>query len=305
MSRFLVTGGNGFIGRNLAAYLKRQPDQDSVSTIGREFDLRDASRAGAAFKDSGAFDYIIHLADVQGDARWSAQNAATQFMANARITLNVLEAWYAWQPQAHLICLSSLWAYPESVVEARESDYWNGRMHKPTEHYGINKKILGIGMESFKRQHGLKGTSLVLGSVYGPGDSTTHVIPSLLKRMQDNPTLLEIWGDGTSTRDFIFIEDQIKGILQHRDYDGELLNIGTGTSYSIRQVVETLARLMDYKGKIVYDASKGGAVVDRRINVDLACQTTGWPENFKLHTLEEGLIKTVNAFKNSNSTLIK
>jgi len=304
MSRFLVTGGKGFIGRNLAAYLNRQPDQHSVVVIGREFDLRETARAAAAFKDSGTFDYIVHLADVQGDARWSAQNAATQFMANVRITLNVLEAWQVWQPQARLISLSSLWAFPESVVEAHESDYWNGRMHKPTEHYGINKKILGVGMEAFKRQHGLKGTSLVLGSVYGPGDSTTHVIPSILKRMQENPNLLEIWGDGTATRDFIFIEDQINGILQHRDYDGELLNIGTGTSYSIRQVVEILARLMDYKGKIVYDASKGGAVVNRSINVDLARKTTGWPENFKLHTLEEGLIKTVNAFKTSNSTLI-
>ena len=132
MSRFLVTGGKGFIGRNLAAYLNRQPDQHTVTVIGREFDLRDATRAAAAFKDSGTFDYIIHLADVQGDARWSAQNAATQFMANARITLNVLEAWHACQPQARLICLSSLWAYPESVIDAKESDYWNGRMHQPT-----------------------------------------------------------------------------------------------------------------------------------------------------------------------------
>jgi nucleoside-diphosphate-sugar epimerase len=123
--------------------------------------------------------------------------------------------------------------------------------------------------------------------------------------MQENPTRLEIWGDGTQTRDFIFIEDQIKGILQHRDYDGELLNIGSGTSYSIRQVVDILARLMDYKGEIVYDASKGGAVVHRRINVDLATQTTGWPGKFKLHTLEEGLIKTVSAFKIPDSTLIK
>ena len=155
-------------------------------------------------------------------------------------------------------------------------------------------------MEAFKRQHALKGTSLVLGSVYGPEDLTTHVIPSILKRMQENPNFLEIWGDGTQTRDFIYVDDQVQGIFQHLDYNGDLLNISSGKSHSIREVVEILAKLMDYKGKIVFDASKGAGVVNRRINTNLARQTTGWPDNFKLQTLEEGLLKTVNAFKKSN-----
>jgi len=300
MSRFLVTGGKGFIGKHLTRFLQTRFDSGLVHSVGREFDLREAARVRELFQGFGAFDYIIHLADVQGDARWSAQHAAEQFLANAKISMNVLEAWQLWQAQARLICLSSLWAYPEAVVDAEEKDYWNGRMHRPTEHYGLNKKFLGVGLEACKRQHGLKGAALVLGSVYGPEDSTTHVIPSLLARMRQNPDLLEIWGDGSDTRDFIYIEDQIQGIFRHLDYNGELLNISSGQACSIRQVVDTLARLMNYKGKIVFDASKATGAASRRININLARQTTGWPDNFKLHTLEEGLQKTVNSFNKSN-----
>ncbi len=196
MSRFLVTGGKGFIGKHLTRFLAEKFGAGTVTSVGREFDLREPARVKDLFHGASQFDCIIHLADVQGDARWSAQNAATQFVANARISLNVLDAWQQWQSKARLICLSSLWAYPDAVVEARESEYWNGRMHKPTEHYGLNKKFLGVGLEACKRQHGMKGTSLVLGSVYGPEDSTTHVIPSLMARMRKDPNLLEIWATG-------------------------------------------------------------------------------------------------------------
>lgn len=300
MSRFLVTGGKGFIGKHLTRFLQKQFSAGDVVSVGREFDLTNPAGAAALFEEEDAFDYIFHLADVQGNAKWAAENAATQFFANAKISLNVLNAWQQFQRQARLICFSTLWAYPEAVVDAAESDYWNGRLHKPTEHYGLNKKFLGVGLEACKRQFGMKGTSLVLGSVYGPEDLTTHVIPSIMTRMRQNPSLLEIWGDGTETRDFIYIDDQIRGIFEHRDFNGELLNIGTGKSCQIREVVETLARLMNYKGKIVFDASKATGAAIRRINIKLAGQTTGWPGNGRLHSLEEGLQKTVEAFNKSN-----
>lgn len=293
MSRFLVTGGKGFLGKHFTRRALSQWGEKNVLSVGREFDLRDSAQAATLFRDHGHFDYVMHFADVAGNAQWSSQNAATQYFANARISLNVLEAWHRWQPNARLVCFSSLWAYPEAVTFATEADYWSGRLHQPTEHYGLNKKFLGIGLGACKRQHGLRGTSLVLGSVYGPEDLTTHVIPSLLARMRQNADRLEIWGDGSETRDFIFVDDQIEGICRHLDYEGDLLNIGSGRSHSIREVVESLVRLTDYRGEVVYDASKGAGATSRRINVALATQATGWPGNYRLHTLEEGLRKTL------------
>jgi GDP-L-fucose synthase len=300
MSQFLVTGGKGFIGKHLTRVLRDRFGADQVTSVGREFDLREPARVKELFQGAGRVDYIVHLADVAGDARWAAQNAATQFFANAKISLNVLEAWQLWQAQARLVCFSSLWAYPESVSCASEADYWNGRMHRPTEHYGLNKKFFGVGLEACKRQNGLKGTTLVLGSVYGPEDATTHVIPSLLSRMRQCPDRLEIWGDGTETRDFIYVDDQMEGIIRHLDYEGELLNVSSGRASSIREVVETLARLTGYQGKIIFDKSKATGAGSRRINVELARQVGGWPGNFKLHTLEEGLQKTINSFNRSH-----
>src|SRR5207248_11491754 len=113
-----------------------------------------------------------------------------------------------------------------------------------------------------------KGTSLVLGSVYGPADRTTHVIPSLLRRMVENPDRLEIWGDGHDARDFIYIDDQVQGIIRHLDYDGDLLNIGSGRSHTIREAVAVLARLMDYRGEVIFNASKSTGSGDRRMKVD-------------------------------------
>jgi GDP-L-fucose synthase len=293
MSRFLITGGKGFVGKHFSQRAIELWGAGNVTSVGREHDLRDPVQAGKLFQKHGSFDYILHFADVAGNAQWSAQHAAEQFCANAHISVNVLDAWRRLQPQARLICFSSIWAYPEATTLATESEYWDGRLHQPTEHYGVHKKFLGVGLEACKRQYGLKGTSLVLGSVYGPEDLTSHVIPSLLTRMRQNPNRLEIWGDGSETRDFIYVDDQIEGILRHLDYNGQLLNIGSGRSYSIREVVETLTRLTGYRGDIIYDKAMATGAASRRVNVELATKLTGWPNNFSLHTLEEGLRKTI------------
>jgi nucleoside-diphosphate-sugar epimerase len=292
VKRSLVTGANGFIGRRLVAYLRAKNPGAEILAPAREHDLRERAACERVFREAGELDYVFHLADVSGNARWAAANAATQFFANAAISLNVLEALASHQRQARFVGFSSLWAYPAALRLAREADYWSGPMPEAIQHYGTAKKLLGSGLRACKQQWGVKGTMLVLGSVYGPGDRSDHVIPSLIERMKANPEVLEVWGSGAQVRDFIHVDDQIQAIDLHKDFDGELLNISAGQPRAIREVVQTLVRLLSYRGRVVYSAA-GREEDDRRMDMSLARSLTGWPERYRPRTLEEGLAATL------------
>lgn len=291
--KILVTGGHGFVGRHLTEFLRQVEPGVEILSIGRDYDLTDPLATKELMTHRGKFSYIYHLADVSGNARWSEANSADQFFSNAKISLNVLEAAAKCQPQARVIGLSSLWAYPEGVKIAREDQYWDGPLHPPTQHYGANKKFFLSGLRACKQQFKTLGTNLVLGSVYGPGDHSDHVIPSLIGRMRRNPDLLEIWGDGTQVRDFVFVKDQVRAIHLHRDFDGDLLNISSGVTYSIRDVVDCLTRLLSYRGRIVYLGPESRITDSRRIDVSLATKLTGWPNDHRLMSLEDGLKATL------------
>lgn len=293
MKRYLVTGARGFVGSHLAAYLRAQNPKVDVLAVGREVDLRDPAAVDRLMREAGRLDYIFHLADVSGNARWAAENAGTQFFGNARMALNVLESVSRHQQQARLVGFSSVWAYPAALEVARESDYWSGPLPEGIEHYGVTKKLLGSGLAACKRQFGVHGTILVLGSVYGPGDRSDHVIPSLIRRMREDPETLEVWGSGEQVRDFIYIEDQVRGIDLHKDFEGDLLNVSGGNAYSIRRVVEVLCRLLRYTGKVIFRMEEGGKPDIRTMDMSAAERATGWPGNFRLRSLEEGLELTL------------
>ncbi len=252
MKRVLVTGASGFIGRHLVRRMRSAGTHDVV-VVPKGLDLRDRDAARRTLAGAGKLQYVVHAADVGGDAEWAASHAGTQLLANSLMALHMLEAWREFQPQARFVGLGSLWAYPEEIVEIGEEAYWSGRMHQPTEHYGLGKKLL-------------------------------------------------VWGDGTEIRDFVYIDDQIAGILRHLDYDGELLNVTTGVYHSIRELVSALVRVMDYRGEIVYSAVKGLGVASRRMSVMKAASVTGWPGDYRLHALEEGLRMTVEATEESDDT---
>ena len=113
--------------------------------------------------------------------------------------------------------------------------------------------------------------------------------------MREDPNVLRIRGDASETRDFVYIDDQIQGILRHLSYDGELLNVTTGQSHSVREVIEMLVTLTGYRGRVAYSPSEGAGTAARHVCVDAARAASGWPECATLHSLEEGLRKTVEA----------
>ena len=292
MTRSLITGADGFIGRHLSNFIRTQHPTADLILAGRQWDLTAPDACARLLEESGAVDYVFHLADVSGNARWAANHSADQFFANAKISLNILEAVRRHQPNARFVGVSSLWAYPAAVTQAREDNYWDGPLERTTQQYGVVKKFLGSGLHACKQQDGMKGTMLVLGSVYGPGDHSDHVIPTLIQRMAAHPEVLEVWGDGSETRDFVYVEDQVRGIYLHKDFDGDLLNISSGASYSIREVVETLVRLLGYSGRVTYSGALARSMGARRLVVDRARQETGWT-TAALRSLEDGLRLTL------------
>ena len=293
MTRYLITGASGFVGSAMKHFLVQEEADAEVIAIGREQNLADPAVCKEVFSCCGKLDYIFHFADVNGNAEWSRQHAADQYFSNMKITLNVLENVIRYQHQARFVGFSSLWAYPDRSTNFSEAEYWMGALPTTIQQYGMSKKMLGSGLAACGRQHGLRGTMLVLGSIYGPGDHSDHLVPSLIAKMKRNPHELLVWGDGSQVRDFIFLEDQLRGIYLHKDFEGELLNIAGGQPASVHEVVAHLQKLMNYRGEIIYSGAENGLADDRRLDMSAATRYSGWPGSFRLKSLREGLKITI------------
>ena len=302
--KFLVTGGTGFFGKNFVRYVRERGG--IVDYFGSEYDLSDESKAIEAFKNFNLeYDYIIHAAVLQGAGDWPLYHKAEQFDINCRIHSNTLKCWKEYQPQAKFIGLGSSCSYPGTIVELREDDYWNGRMHESVDVYGLTKKVMNTGIEAYKDQYNLNGTTVVFATLYGPHDSfdreKSHVVSALVRKFvegeENNSDEVEVWGDGTQTRELIYIDDQIKGLLSVLNYDGELINIGTGVTVTIRELAETIKKMSGYSGNIFYNINRFVGVKHKVLNVDMAREKYGWTDTIKVDSLKNNLKKTIDWFR--------
>jgi len=293
--RIIVTGSDGFIGKHLVSYLIAAYPSADVITFGRDVNLEDPGVCSLAFENIPQADYVFHLADKSGSSDWSQANSGMQFFTNSSITINVLRSVSSSQRSARFVGVSSLWAYPSTVQIAREDSYWNGPLFEATQHYGFNKKLISVGLQACKQEYGLDGTMLVLCSAYGPGDKSDHIIPTLIRKMKAGADSIKLSSNGLELRDFAYVSDLAKAICLHRDYPGKLLNIGSGRHYTIRSVVDTLTRLLDYPGKIEY--SESVTTGDRILDLALAREFSGWPDDYNLYDLEEGLLMTIKSLE--------
>tara|TARA_B100000780_G_scaffold180313_1_gene126434 strand:+ start:115 stop:1014 length:900 start_codon:yes stop_codon:yes gene_type:complete len=292
--KILITGGSGYLGKNLFNYLKKKKTKFKTISIPRSIDLTLEKKVNNYFMKSGKLNYIFHFAEVSGNKAWSKKNSFQQTLMNLRINVNIISAWKKYQPNAKFIFVSSVWSYPLGDPFLKEKDYWKGELNPETIHFAYNKRIATILLESAKNNFKLKATTLILGTVYGPGDLSDHFIPTIIRRMKKEKETLQVYGTGLESRDFIYIDDQIKGIFMHKDQNEEIINIGTGKLTSIKNVIEISKKIMKYKGKIKYMKMNKSMDIKRGMSVYRAKKLTGWSNKNMFMKLENGLLNTIN-----------
>jgi len=305
--KFLVTGGTGFFGKNFKTYVEQRGGY--VITIGSKFDLSDETAAESLFKDilTDTFDYIIHGAALQAAGDWPLHHKAEQYDVNLKIHANTFKMWHKYQPQAKMIGIGSSCSYPKVKEVLAETDYWDGAMHESVDIYGFTKKAVSVGIEAYKDQYKLKGTTVIFATLYGPHDhfdpEKSHVVSALVKKFVDavdnNETEVEVWGDGTQTRELIYVDDQIKGLLSVLDYDGSLINIGTGTSITIRELAETIKEQSGFAGNIFYNTDRFVGIKHKVLDITLAKNAYGWTTDIQCDSLKNNLTKTIDWYKNN------
>ncbi len=305
--KFLVTGGTGFFGKNFKTYVERLGG--FVTTIGSNFDLSNEQVADNLFKSilTDKFDYIIHGAALQAAGDWPLHHKAEQYDINLKIHANTFKMWHKYQPQAKMIGIGSSCSYPKTKEILAESDYWDGAMHESVDIYGFTKKAVSVGLEAYKDQYNLSGTTVIFATLYGPHDhfdpEKSHVVSALVKKFVDaidnNETEVEVWGDGTQTRELIYVDDQILGLLSVLDYNGPLINIGTGHSITIRELAETIKEQSGYYGNIFYNTNRFVGIKHKVLDVSLAKNMYGWTSKIQCNSLKNNLNKTIEWYRNN------
>ena len=290
----LVTGGGGFLGSHLVDRL--QADGHEVFSARRaDYDLTRWDDAERLFRDVRP-QRIFHVAGEVGGIGANRTNPGRFWYANLMMGAHILELSREHDVEK-LVIVGTVCAYPKfAPVPFREEDLWNGYPEETNAPYGVAKKSILVGAQAYREQYGLDSIFLLPANLYGPRDNfdleTSHVIPGLIRKMLDDPERVVLWGDGSPTREFLYVEDCVDGLVLAADrYDGaEPVNLGAGHEISIRDLAELIAELTRFDGEIEWDESMPNGQLRRSIDATRARESFG----FEARTpLREGLERTI------------
>jgi GDP-L-fucose synthase len=292
--RTLVTGGGGFLGSHLVDRL-REGGTDPFVARRADYDLTRWEDAERLFDDARP-ELVFHLAAEVGGIGANRANPGRYWYANLLMGAHVLEL-ARLRDVAKVVLAGTVCAYPKhTAVPFREEELWNGFPEETNAPYGVAKKSILVGAQSYREQYGTNAIFLLPANLYGPGDNfhptNAHVIADLIRKMHESPDEIVLWGDGSPTREFLYVEDAAEAFaLAAERYEGpEPVNVGAGKEISIRALAELVAELTGFAGEIRWDESMPNGQPRRSLDASRARELFG----FEARTpLREGLERTI------------
>jgi len=283
--KILLTGGAGFLGSYVVKkLLERGVSRENVFIPrSRDFDLRQEKDCQKVVQ---GMDIVIHLAAKVGGIGFNQEKPGELFYDNIIMGARMIESAYRAGVEK-FVFVSTICSYPKfTPVPFKEEDLWNGYPEETNAPYGLAKRALLVQAEAYRKQYGFNAIYLLQVNLYGPGDnfdpSRSHVVPALIKKVADakkeGKNYIEVWGTGRATREFLYVEDAAEGIiLATEKYNKpEPFNLGSGKEISIKDLVELICRLMDFKGEIRWDITKPDGQPRRKLDIARAAREFGF-----------------------------
>tara|TARA_Y100000588_G_scaffold387643_1_gene485867 strand:- start:1335 stop:2294 length:960 start_codon:yes stop_codon:yes gene_type:complete len=304
--RVVVTGGSGFLGRFVVENLHSRGCRDAFVPRSKDYDLRDSHAIARMYKNTEP-DMVIHLAAVVGGIGANRNHPGTFFYDNLMMGVQLME--YARRFDVpKFVGIGTVCAYPKSTpVPFRESELWSGYPEETNAPYGLAKKMLLVQAQAYRDEFDYNAIHLLPVNLYGPGDNfdegSSHVIPALIRKFiearEQNLDHVDVWGDGTPTREFLYVEDAARGIvLAAERYDSsEPVNLGSGKEISVRDLSQKIRNLTGFQGEIRFDVSKPNGQPRRCLDVTKARKAFRFEAEMDL---DQGLKSTVEWYLRSN-----
>ena len=304
-----LTGGAGFLGSFVQEELKKRGASDIFIPLIEDYDLTDIQDTRRMLKDSKP-DIIIHLAALAGGIGANRKRPAEFFYKNLMMGVPLMhEAWNTGVEK--FVAIGTICAYPKfTPVPFQEENLWKGYPEETNAPYGLAKKMLLVQAQSYREQYGFNAIYLLPVNLYGPGDNfnleTSHVIPALIRKMieaeQRGDHQVVLWGDGSPTREFLYVGDAARGIClaAERYSDGEPVNLGSGMEISIKDLARMIAKLTGFRGEIIWDTTKPNGQPRRALDTSRAKAYFGFEADMPF---EEGLRRTIDWFHKNQARI--
>jgi len=306
--RVVVTGGAGFLGSFVVEQLRARDCRAIVVPRSRDYDLVEMDAVRRLYADANP-DVVIHLAARVGGIGANQANPGRFFYDNLMMGSQLIEV----GRQVGLkkfVAIGTICAYPKyAPIPFKEDDLWAGYPEETNAPYGLAKKMMLVQSQAYREQYGFNSIVLFPVNLYGPRDNfdleTSHVIPALIRKcaeaQQNGKPEIVLWGDGTPTREFLYVEDAAEGILLAAEQydDSRPLNLGTGEEISIKNLAGMIATELGFHGRILWDHTKPNGQPRRCLDVSRIKQTIGFQA---MHSLRDGLKKTIQWYESRRMT---